>query len=91
MTILEMFQQSVILTLLGMAVVFSFLWLMIICVELLGKLIHKLGMDKDVQPKPIQPFKTEAPKNANETINPEITAAITAAVIDYRNKERPYE
>ena len=85
MTIGEMFQQSAVLTLLGMAVVFAFLWLMIICVELSGKLIHKFGLDKDVQP--VKPLNTEAPKNANETISPEITAAITAAVIEYRKNE----
>jgi oxaloacetate decarboxylase gamma subunit len=82
---MEMFQQSMILTLLGMAVVFVFLWIMIICIDLLGKLIHKLGLDQDAQPKPL---KTEAPKSANETISPEVTAAITAAVIDYRKNER---
>jgi Na+-transporting methylmalonyl-CoA/oxaloacetate decarboxylase gamma subunit len=37
MTITEMFEQSAILTVLGMTVVFIFLWLMIICVNLVGK------------------------------------------------------
>ena len=34
MTIMEMLQQSVFLTVLGMAVVFVFLWLMIVCMVL---------------------------------------------------------
>ncbi|MDR1399522.1 MAG: OadG family protein [Treponema sp.] len=89
MTIWEMFQQSAILTLLGMTVVFAFLWIMIMCVNLVGKLIHKLGLDKDVQP--IKPLKPEAPKNANRTISPEITAAITASVTEYRKNERTDE
>ncbi|MDR3171172.1 MAG: OadG family protein [Treponema sp.] len=85
MTILEMLQQSAILTLLGMTIVFAFLWLMIICVNAVGKAVHALGLDKDVQP-----LKTETPKNANGAVSPEITAAITAAVLEYRKKEQDY-
>jgi oxaloacetate decarboxylase gamma subunit len=48
MTILEMLEQSAVLTFLGMAVVFLFLWLMIICVNLTGRLIHQMGWDKDI-------------------------------------------
>jgi oxaloacetate decarboxylase gamma subunit len=79
MTISEMLQQSAILTILGMAVVFVFLWFMIICVNLVGKIISKSGLDKDT-------LKTETPKNANK--NPEITAAITAAVTECRKEEQ---
>ncbi|MDR3343673.1 MAG: OadG family protein [Treponema sp.] len=70
MTIAEMLQQSAILTVLGMVIVFAFLWLMIICVNLVGKLVHSLG------------------KNANRAVTPEITAAITAAVTEYRKNEQ---
>jgi oxaloacetate decarboxylase gamma subunit len=80
MTIGEMFQQSAILTVLGMATVFIFLWLMIICVNLVGKLISVLGLDKDVSPK------NKMPNKANRSTPPEITAAITAAVTEYRGK-----
>jgi oxaloacetate decarboxylase gamma subunit len=76
MTIMEMLQQSAVLTLLGMAIVFAFLWLMIICVNWVGKLVHALGLDKDVQP------------SNNET--PEITAVITGAVTEYRKKEQEH-
>jgi oxaloacetate decarboxylase gamma subunit len=75
MTILEMLEQSTILTVLGMTVVFVFLAIMIICVNLTGKTIHRLGLDKDVQP-PAPPVRTGTP--------PEVTAAISAAVNEYR-------
>ncbi|MDR1863066.1 MAG: OadG family protein [Treponema sp.] len=83
MTILEMLQQSAVLTLLGMTVVFLFLWLMIICVNVVGKLVHKMGWDKDVYPQ-----SNRTPKNASGTVKPEITAAITGAVTEYKKKDR---
>jgi oxaloacetate decarboxylase gamma subunit len=82
---MEMFQQSAILTVLGMTIVFAFLWLMIICVNWIGKLVHTLGLDKDVEPK------NEAPKGPSETVNPGIAAAITAAVVEFRKKEEEHE
>jgi Na+-transporting methylmalonyl-CoA/oxaloacetate decarboxylase gamma subunit len=36
MTIFEMLQQSAVLTILGMTVVFVFLWIMVVCVNLSG-------------------------------------------------------
>jgi oxaloacetate decarboxylase gamma subunit len=81
MTIIEMLQQSGILTILGMAVVFAFLWLMIICVSLVGKLIHRMGWDKDVLQQ-----KNEAPRNNSGTVTPQIAAAISAAVTEYQKK-----
>jgi oxaloacetate decarboxylase gamma subunit len=80
MTIVEMLGQSAILTVLGMTVVFVFLWIMIVCVNLTGKAIHKLGMDKDVLQPPSPPAKTGTP--------PQVTAAITAAVTEYRKTEQ---
>jgi oxaloacetate decarboxylase gamma subunit len=80
MTIFEMLEQSAILTALGMTVVFVFLWIMIVCVNVTAKVIHKLGWDKDVQPK------NEVPKKAGGAVTPEITAAITAAVTEYREQ-----
>jgi oxaloacetate decarboxylase gamma subunit len=79
MTILEMLEQSAILTVLGMVVVFAFLWIMIICVTIVGKAIHNMGLDKDAaQPPAFSP----APG-----IPPQVTAAITAAVKEYRDNE----
>jgi oxaloacetate decarboxylase gamma subunit len=77
MTIAEMLEQSGVLTVLGMAVVFAFLWLMIICVNLTGKAIHKMGLDKDVEQTPAA--RTGTP--------PQVTAAISAAVTEYRKNE----
>ncbi|MDR0562673.1 MAG: OadG family protein [Spirochaetaceae bacterium] len=84
MTILEMFEQSALLTLIGMAVVFGFLWLMIFCINAAAKLIHKLGLDKDIQPS--SAVKPPKPKSPAET-PPEVIAAISAALTEYRRKE----
>jgi oxaloacetate decarboxylase gamma subunit len=80
MTIIEMLGQSAILTVLGMAVVFAFLWLMIVCVNLVGKLVQRMGWDKDVRDP-----KNKIPKAANQ--NTAVTAAISAAVMKYREQE----
>lgn len=83
MTIAKMFEQSAVLTVLGMTVVFAFLWVMIICLNMTAKLVHKMGWDKDVR----QPLNTAIPpKNTSWGAGPEITAAITAAVIEYRRQ-----
>jgi oxaloacetate decarboxylase gamma subunit len=83
MTIIEMLGQSGILSILGMGVVFGFLVIMIICVSLSGKLIHALGLDKDVLPS--APAATAAPAAAAvTTINEAEIAAISAAVSEYR-------
>jgi oxaloacetate decarboxylase gamma subunit len=86
MTISEMLQQSALLTVLGMTIVFVFLWLMIICMNITAKIIHALGLDKDVQ----------TPKNGTSAkpqgaVRPEITAAITGAVTEYQKKEQHHE
>ncbi|MDR0386427.1 MAG: OadG family protein [Treponema sp.] len=81
MNILEMLEQSAILTVLGMAVVFIFLWIMIVCVNLAGKAIHKLGLDKDIQQPPAV---SQAPRTGP---SPQVTAAIGAAVSEYRKNE----
>ncbi|MDR1307202.1 MAG: OadG family protein [Treponema sp.] len=79
MTIMEMLGQSTILTVLGMSVVFIFLWLMIICVTLTGKAIHKMGLDKDVTAPP--------PAPRTKGVTPEVTSAITAAVVEFRKEQ----
>jgi oxaloacetate decarboxylase gamma subunit len=85
MAIGEMLQQSAILTLLGMAIVFAFLWIMIVCINWVGKLVHTLGLDKDIQPS-----KNEKPKNAGGSRTPETIAAITVAVTEYRKEEQDH-
>jgi oxaloacetate decarboxylase gamma subunit len=73
MTIVEMLGQSGVLSLLGMGVVFGFLVILIIMVTVAGKIIHALGVDKAA-------VAGAAGNNA------EVTAAITAAVSEYRKK-----
>jgi oxaloacetate decarboxylase gamma subunit len=82
MTIFEMLEQSVLLTVLGMAIVFLFLWIMIICVNLTARIIHKMGWDKDIAAS-----ETTPPKQAGGTAKPDIIAAISASIREYRKKE----
>ena len=78
MTIMEMLVQSGILSLLGMGVVFGFLIIMVIFISVTGKIIHSLGLDKDV----MEPAKTGSA--ASGAGNTEVIAAISAAVNEYR-------
>jgi len=77
MTIMEMLGQSGTLTVLGMGVVFGFLIIMVIAVNLMGRIVHALGADKDV---------AELPKSAAGTTvqSAAVTAAIAAAITEYR-------
>ncbi|MDR1390390.1 MAG: OadG family protein [Treponema sp.] len=77
MTIIDMLGQSRTLTLLGMAVVFGFLTIMVISISLLGKLIRTLGADKGEA----APQTTNA-QSANA--GGAVTAAVSAAVNEYR-------
>jgi oxaloacetate decarboxylase gamma subunit len=74
-----MMKQSTILTVLGMTVVFAFLWILVICINLAGRLINQLGLDKDVLPQ-----KQTSSAVQNNAPPSEIAAAITAAVIEHR-------
>jgi len=78
MTILEMLGQSGSLTVLGMGVVFGFLAIMVICVTIMGKVVHALGADKDVI-APVPDAAASSPAKATA-----VTAAITAAVAEYQ-------
>ena len=78
MTITEMLGQSGILTLLGMAVVFAFLWIMIICVILTGNLLHSFGGEIDTE----QTASGTSNKD-NAKVSPGVIAAISAAVNEY--------
>ncbi|MDR2766994.1 MAG: OadG family protein [Treponema sp.] len=79
MTIVDMLGQSATLTLLGMAVVFGFLVILVISISLAGKLIHALGADKDVRGG-----TAPAVSSANSNAGGAVTAAVTAAVNEYR-------
>jgi oxaloacetate decarboxylase gamma subunit len=88
MTILEMLEQSAILTVLGVGIVFSFLLIMIICVTLVGKIIRFLesGKDDEAQESTTQE-STTATQAVNKAENGPIIAAITAAVNEYRKSQ----
>ena len=75
MTIIEMLEQSAMLTFVGMAVVFFFLWFLAACINFVGKIAQARGWGED---------KTPSKKIKETTIKPEIVAAITAAVTEYR-------
>jgi len=83
MTIVEMLGQGGVLTVLGMAVVFGFLLIMIICMVISGKIIHKLGLDKDT----LQPEPAAAGSGRAAAVQPGVVAAITAAVTEYQKTE----
>jgi len=79
MTIFDMLEQSGNLTLLGMGVVFSFLIILVVSISCVGKIIKNLGLDKDL--KSAVPAASRPAGN-----NDAVTAAIGAAVSDYRKK-----
>ena len=75
MTIVQMLEQSGVLTVLGMAVVFGFLVIMVICVSIMGKIFQSFEKQKSVLP-------SASAENAGTAAS--VTAAITAAVSEYQ-------
>ncbi len=71
MTILDMLQQSLYLTLLGMGVVFSFLVILIVCMILSHKILHAMKLDKE-------PEETAVPASASTNAGQD--AAVVAAI-----------
>ncbi|MDR2417615.1 MAG: OadG family protein [Treponema sp.] len=87
MTIIEMFEQSAVLTLLGMGVVFGFLLILVVAIICMGKIAHAIGWDKVPEAaKPKASLPTPAVVAASVAANQDsaITAAISAAVSTYR-------
>lgn len=84
MTIIEMFGQSGVLTLLGMAVVFSFLIILVLFMNLVAKIIHALGWDVEKNASNGTPAPSAA--NASGGNNAATVAAVTAAVNEYRKQ-----
>jgi oxaloacetate decarboxylase gamma subunit len=78
MTIEVMLQQSGVLTLLGMGVVFTFLFIMILTISAAGKIINALKLNKELMPQVLAatPSASASPGA--------VTAAISAAVNEYR-------
>jgi oxaloacetate decarboxylase gamma subunit len=81
MTIADMLEQSGVLTLLGMGIVFGFLFVLILSVTAMGKIIHALGLDK--QPQASTAAVQTATVSSGGVPGP-VVAAISAAVKDYR-------
>lgn len=91
MTISQMLSQSGLLTLLGMGVVFAFLIIMILGMNLLHFIVHAFKLDKDVKKDlkvqnkvQVAPCKTVAP--AQNIDNNSVIAAIAAAVYEKESK-----
>ena len=82
MTIIEMLSQSVILTVLGMGIVFSFLIVLVIVISFIGKLISARIPSQNVivSGNPV----SQIPQGTRTENNPQITAAIMAAVNEYQ-------
>ncbi|MCK9170383.1 MAG: OadG family protein [Treponema sp.] len=78
MTITQMLQQSGLLTVLGMGVVFVFLTIMIILMHVLHAVVHAFRLDKDVCK---EQQKTEHMGDEDKTCG-EVIAAVAAAVRD---------
>ncbi|MBQ2480607.1 MAG: OadG family protein [Treponema sp.] len=78
MTIAQMLEQSGILTLLGMCVVFAFLIIMIGAMNLLHGVIHLFGWDK-AEPPAASAASGIAPA-ASQADNCALVAAIAAAI-----------
>jgi oxaloacetate decarboxylase gamma subunit len=88
MTIVDMLGQSGILTVMGMGTVFGFLAILIVCVSLMGKVIHAVGADRPEGAAVTQGTKSAASSGANSAAQTAaVTAAITAAVNEYRKTE----
>lgn len=86
MTIVEMLGQSGVLSLLGMGIVFGFLIIMVVTITLMGKIVGALSPDKGAT----APAGTTAPAagaKASAGNNAQITAAIAAAVNEYRKSK----
>ena len=82
MTIVDMLGQSGTLTLLGMGIVFGFLIIMICTVTVMGKLVHALGVDKNLTGP--APAGVSPPPAGGKDSGAAVTAAISAAVSEYR-------
>ena len=83
MTIEVMLEQSGVLTLLGMSVVFSFLIILIFAITGVGKIINALKLNKELMPQAL----AAAPSASVGSVHA-VTAAISAAVSEYRKSHK---
>jgi oxaloacetate decarboxylase (Na+ extruding) subunit gamma len=82
MTITEMLEQSGVLTILGMSVVFSFLFILILSISGVGKIINAIKLNKELMPHTL----AAAPSASVNAVS--VTAAISAAVKEYRKSNK---
>ncbi|MDR0684626.1 MAG: OadG family protein [Spirochaetaceae bacterium] len=82
MTIAQMFNQSGVLALLGMSVVFGFLIILVVVISVAGRIIHALGLDKELSAAPA----VNAVSGGAGGVDGAVVAAITAAVKAYRKE-----
>ena len=75
MTIFDMLGQSGILAVLGTGIVFLFLFVMIICINIMGGIVKAFGRNKGETALPAT--------GTGQTTNKAVIAAITAAVNKY--------
>ena len=85
MSIGEMLEQSAVLTLLGMCVVFSFLIILIGCMNALRAFVHAKGWDKEKEEKVVSPAAPVA-SSAPAVDTNAIVAAIATAVREKENE-----
>ena len=83
MTISQMLGQSGLLTLLGMAVVFSFLIIMILAMHLLHGVIHALHLDRDEE-KSVDVAASSAAPAGNPAVDEGAVVAVIAAAVRER-------
>jgi len=81
---MEMLGQSGVLTVLGMGVVFSFLIIMIFAITAAGKIINALKLNKELMPQAL----AAAPSASVSGNSASVTAAISAAVNEYRKSNK---
>ncbi len=90
MTISQMLGQSGLLTLLGMAVVFAFIIILVVCMNILHCVVHALKLDKDeVKPAAKAAVKTVVkpvvPAAGNAVDKKAVIAAIAMAIREKEN------
>ena len=81
MTITEMLGQSGLLTLLGMCVVFAFIIIMIICMNLLKIVVHALKLDKTEEKPQAKKVSSPQPTATTQNATPDIRAVVAAIAI----------
>jgi len=82
MTITVMLEQSGVLTLLGMSVVFSFLIILIFAITGVGKIMGAMKLNKELMTNSLAAAPSASVNAAS------VTAAISAAVSEYRKANK---